>query len=217
MAFLPIYYYFILLSFIVSLIVYPSIKQSYLKFFPPFLFATLVIEYIGSYVGSLGKNNLIIYNFFAVVEICFYLYLISLIITNKKAKNIIRIAALLYSVFSVINIVFIQGIKGFPTISYSLGCLIIVAACIYYFLELFRLPKSIKLTKNPAFWICSGLMFFYCCGFPLFAFLSLWMKIDWVINSFESIVAILNIFLYSLFTIALLCSKTKYTSSSSSG
>jgi hypothetical protein len=106
--------------------------------------------------------------------------------------------------------------EKFHTVTYSLGCLAVVSACFYYFFELFRLPKSVKLIRNPAFWICSGLLFFYCCGFPLYAFISLWNRVRWVINSFGSIITILNIFLYSLFTIALLCSKTpKYSSSSS--
>lgn len=216
MSFLPVYFYFIALSFIVSLVVYPGNKYSYIKLFPPFLFISLAAESIGSYLSSVDRNNLYIYNFFSVFEFCFYLVVISLIINSPKAKQVIRVSAFAYLIISVTNILFFQGMNTLHTITYSLGCLVIVAACIYYFFELFRLPKSVKLIKNPAFWICSGLMFFYCCGFPLFAFVNLWSQ--WMINSFDSIITILNIFLYSLFTIALLCSKTqKYTSSSSSG
>ena len=121
---------------------------------------------------------------------------------------------MLYALTAVINIVFIQKMKAFHTVTYAFGCLLIVVVCIFYFLELFRNPKSVKLTSNPAFWICSGLLFFYCCGFPLYGLLNFISGISLIINNFFAIIIILNIFLYSLFTIAFLCRLKirKYTS-----
>lgn len=216
MIFLPIYIYFIILSLIASLFVYSDTRHPYLKLFPPFLLATLVAELSGFYMNRIGENNLFIYNYFTVLEFCFYMFFVSLVISKKKAKTIVRAGGLLYALISITNILFFQGTKMFHTITYSLGCLVIVVVCFYYFFELFRLPKSVKLSRNPAFWICSGLLFFYCCGFPLYAFINFWFRYKWMTQSFADIISILNIFLYSLFTIAFLCSKTrKYTSSSS--
>lgn len=219
MAFLPIYIYFIALSFLVSLSVFHKFRGFlfYLKLFPPFLFATLIAEISGSYLWSVGKNNLSLYNFFTAFEFCFYLWIISLVINNIRAKKIIRIVSVFYALSAIANILFIQKMKTFHTVTYSFGCLLVVAFCIYYFFELFRIPKSIKLKNNPAFWICSGLLFFYCCGFPLYGLINYWSGISTLItNSFDHIVTILNIFLYSLFTIAFLCIRTrKYTLSPS--
>jgi hypothetical protein len=216
MSLLNIYFYFIILSFIVSLFVYKYSSHTYLIYFPPFLLATLVGEFVASYLGYLGKNNVFIYNFFSVVEFCFYMLLVSNIIHTNKAKRIIRICSLLYAVIAISNILFFQGMKVFHTITYCLGCLLIVGVCIYYFFELFRSPKSIKLSRDPAFWICSGLLFFYCCGFPLYAFVNFWGQSEFMARSFGNIFTILNIFLYSLFTIAFLCSRTRnYISSPS--
>ena len=132
-------------------------------------------------------------------------------------KKIIRITILFYAITATTNIVFIQKMKTFHTVTYSLGCLLIVVFCIYYFLELFRLPKSVKLKNNPAFWICTGLLFFYCCGFPLYGLMNYWIGISkLILQNFSNIVTILNIFLYTLFAIAFLCIKTrKYTLSPS--
>ena len=208
MSFLPLYVYFIFISFLASLSVYlPStISYRYLKLFPPFLLATILIESIGSYIGSLRKSNLTLYNFFTVFEFCFYMYVVSLIITSKKMKKTIMVVIMLYTLISVINIIFIQEMRKFHTVTYAFGCLLIVATCVYYFFELFKLPKSPKLKNNPAFWICSGILFFYCCSFPLFGlsnFLSDISKL--IIKNIYKIVTILNIFLYTLFTIAFLC------------
>lgn len=208
MSFLPIYIYFIALSFFVSLSVFFTTEKTpvYLKLFPPFLLATLVIESIASYLSSMKVNNLAFYNFFTVFEFCFYLWVINLIIRNTLIKKVIKFTILIYCTVSIVNIIYIQHLKNFHTVTYALGCLLIVAACVYYFFELFRQPTSVNLNSNPAFWICSGLLFFYCCGFPLFGMFNILSNISrLIIRNFYNIIIILNIFLYTLFTIAFLC------------
>lgn len=208
MSFFNPYTLALMLSLVVSLSVFYRVNpsDSYLKLFPPFLFLTLLVELLGYYLRSHRQSNVLLYNFFSVVEFCFYLVIISLVIRSARIKKAIVITIALYTLTAMINILFIQKIKAFHTITYALGCLIVVAFCIYFFLELFRLPNSVKLTNNPAFWICSGLLFFYCCGFPLYALINYWGGISkFVLRNFVQILTILNVFLYSLFTIAFLC------------
>jgi hypothetical protein len=216
MSFLPLYVYFIAISFLVSLVVYfnrtPSFK--YLRIFPPFLFGSLVVEVVGSYFSSIGRNNVILYDVFSTIEFCFYLWIISILITDSRVKLIARLTIPVYVIITTLNVLYFQGPRIFHTATYSLGCLLIVIFCIYYFYELFRNPKSVKLNNSPEFWICSGLLFFYCCGFPLYGFLNYWG--EFIRTNFILIFTILNIFLYSLFTIAFLCVRTRrYTLSSS--
>ena len=215
MSFLPSYTYFIAISLLVSLLVYKKPTRFYLKLFPPFLLLTLIAEIYASWLYTVGKNNTAIYNFFSTFEFCFYLFIISIIIKEITVKRIIRVTVLLYAIAAVINIVFILKMKEFHVTTYTVGCLLIVVFCIYYFGELFRFPEQGKLLHNPAFWICSALLFFYCCGFPLYGLINQWNGISrLVLEHFVDIVTILNIFLYSLFTIAFLCTRTrKYTSS----
>jgi hypothetical protein len=215
MSFLPTYIYFIAVSFIASLSVFFIRKDnfSYLKFFAPFLMLTILAEAYCSYLWSNDKNNVELYNFFSTFEFCFYVFIISMLIKNARMRKIMRLSIIFYIPLATINILFIQGITRFHTITYSLGCLLVVSFCIYYFFELFRFPQSEKIIYNPAFWICSGLLFFYCCGFPLYGLINIWSDISkLVVQNFDKIVTILNIFLYTLFTIAFLCSrKKKYT------
>ncbi len=70
-----------------------------------------------------------------------FIFVISLIINNIQKKKIIRIILVLYALIAVVNIIFIQKMKAFHTVTYALGCLLIVVVCIYYFLELFRNSK----------------------------------------------------------------------------
>jgi hypothetical protein len=207
-------------SFIASLSIYFGQKDhnNILRFFPPFLLSTIVVELTGTYLLSNNRPNVSLYNFFTAFEFCFYLFFVSTIIANSKIRLLLRYIIIIYAAFAVINIFFVQGMKSFHTVSYAFGCLLVVAACIYYFFELFKYPKSLKLTGSPTFWICSGLLFFYCCGFPLYGMFNYLNGISkLIIQNFHNIVVILNIFLYSLFTIAFLCrlKVRKYTLSPS--
>ncbi len=212
---LRLYIYFIAISFLASLLVYNKKKTPlYLNLFPPYLFLTLTAETWGTYLWSMGKNNLLLYNLFTTFEFCFYFWVISEMIKSKKIKKVVLLTIPFYILCVVINFIWGQTLASFHTITYSLGCLLIVIFCIYYFLELFRLPKSVKLQKDPSFWICAGLLFFYCCGFPLYGLINYWSEISiLVVLNFDKIFTLLNIFLYTLFTIAFLCTRTeKYTS-----
>ena len=212
MSFLPTYYYFILASFLASLTVYAwSYRKIYLQVFPFFLFITLVIEAFGSYASAHGKNNMYLYNYFSTFEFLFYMWVISRIISSRRMRSLMWIIMGTYAIITVLNILLIVKKTELHVTTYATGCLLIVMFCIYYFLELFRRPKSIQLSRTPEFWICSGLLFFYCCGFPLYALITFWG--DLVIANFVFIITILNSFLYSLFAIAFLCrvNSRKYT------
>jgi hypothetical protein len=215
---LPPFVFVITICFLVSLSVYYKLdaSYSYLKFFPPFLLASLLTELLGPYLNYKRIPNLNLYNFFSTFEFCFYLWVISLMIQNKRFRLIIRLSIPVYAAAAVINILFIQQMKTFHTVTYATGCLLVVAACICYFLELFRLPTFEQLGRSPAFWISSGLLFFYCCSFPLYGLINSWSGIKLIVNNFLKIVNLLNIFLYSLFTIAFVCIRTRKSTSSSS-
>jgi hypothetical protein len=211
MFFDKIYMFFMAGCFLISLIVYRNRKEepAYLKLFPPILLISLVVELLGFYMSRRAQNNLALYNFFSVFWISYYLAVLSFIISNRTVKRIIWVAIGVYVVMALVNIIFIQKLRTLHTVTYSLGCLLIVFFCIYYFLELFRNTRSVNLKTNPAFWICSGLLFFCCCGFPLYGFINVWAKIPFIVKSFQHIVSILNIFLYTLFSIGFLCNRTR--------
>jgi hypothetical protein len=212
------YHYCLFICLLISLHVYRdnAASYSYLKFFPPLLFSALIVELWGSFWGLQGVRNAMLYNLFFLQWVCIYLGILSLIITNIIVKRIVWGFIVAFGIYTAVNGLYIQGMKVPTTVTNSFGCLLIVAVCIYYFLELFRRPKSVDLKHNPAFWICTGLLFYCCCAVPLYGFYSLWMDTPIVRNNLGHINNFINIFLYTLFTIGFLCLKTpKYSSSSS--
>jgi len=204
---MPLSFYFELISFLVSLLLFrSSIRKTYLKIFPFYLLLTLIVEILGEILNSKKIHNLWLYNFFTIVEFIFYFWVIRKIIQNKKVKKIFLFVLITYPVCAITNILFIQKINHFHSFTYAMGCLLIVACCIYYFYELFLLPHSVSLIKQPAFWICTGLLFFYTFTFPIYGLTNFVLGLPRVIiRNLESVIKILNVFLYSMFSIAFLC------------
>ena len=177
----------------------------YLKTFPFFMLITLIVEITAWLLLQYKINVTLLYIVFTSFEFMFYLFVIAYSIYNLKVRKIILWLLAVYPVLVLLNRLFIQQ-KSFHTITYSIGCLLVVAACIFYFFELFQSTHSVNLIKEPAFWICSGLLFFYCCTFPL---IGLWNYLHnlpgIILKNLNDILTFLNILLYSLFSIAFLC------------
>ena len=72
----------------------------------------------------------------------------------------------------VINIFFIQRNDLFNPINFTIGTVITVILCIYYFFELFQKTEAQSLTRLTSFWIVSGILFNVVLIFPIFALVS---------------------------------------------
>ena len=111
-------------SFLASLTVYYRLDpvNSFLKYFPPFLLATILVEFVGTYLQTTRRTNVLLYNFFTSFEFCFYLWIVSLIINNRTVKKTIYVVMVIYFLTATINILFIQK-KVFHTVTLCLNYL----------------------------------------------------------------------------------------------
>jgi hypothetical protein len=205
---IPFYIYFIALSLVVSVLSTVNNKTErpiYLRVFPYYLCITLVIESVGVYRWSHGFSTTTLYNFFGLFEFSFYFVILHEVIRSKRMKVVVKSFFLIYPLLFLINIMFIQ-VSGFASITYVLGCLLVSSICVYYFYELFESSHSVELIREPAFWLCTALLFFYCCTFPYFGLANFLIDFPEIImNNIAVLLNLMNSLLYSLFTIAFLC------------
>jgi len=184
----------------------PAPDEPWLKVFSAFLFINFLLDSTLDFMAMHNFNNVLFGNLVDMFVFSFYLYLVRRIVQGRKAKYVFRYFQIFYICASVINLFLVQKTVAFNTMTYCFGCLLIVSSCIYYFWELFQLRSSVNLLRQPSFWICSGLLFFYACSFPmqgLLNFINAMPKL--IIQNLLIIFILLNSFLYLSFTIAFLC------------
>lgn len=212
MTHLSDYFFYILpiasaIPFLASLTIFlqPS-PERYLKQFSFFLFINCILEIVTNLMAMNNINNLFLINLMSMVVLAFQLYLVQEIVRGRKAKKVFLYSLLTYLLLSLANFFLVQKTSVFNTITYCLGCLLIVSACIYYFWELFQSRYFVNLLRQPSFWICSGLLFYYACSFPVQSLQNFFNALPKVIlQNLFIIFILLNIFLYLSFTIAFLC------------
>lgn len=203
------YHYFLIISLFASLW-RPSIEdeRNNLRYFPIFLLITLVGELYAAYLRSHHQSNLFLYNIQTVFEFEFYFFFLGKLFKQYTKSKIITVIIYLYLLLALTNIFFIQGKFVFHSYTFNLGCFIIIPLCIIYFIYLLRFSKSPTLTKEPEFWIVTGIFFYHTMMLPIFGIHSL------ISNLSKSIKIILfymvhfvNISQYILFTIGFLCKR----------
>lgn len=195
------------ICFLASLsLLFQRLLPYYLRLFTVFMLITLIVEWIGAAFRDKYPSEITnLYSFFNAFEFEFYLFIIRMVIISKKIKNVLLYVLSFYPFMVFINL-FLVNDGDFHTMAYSFGCLLIVSSTIYYFYEIFQLPKSVNLVREPAFWICTALLFYYCCTLMIFGLWNVIRQLSTVIYyNIRGIMSILNILLYSLFSIAFLC------------
>jgi len=196
-----------LVCFAVSLVNYLSKNGPlYLKIFPVFLLLELVFEYEAFQMAHRHQNNLFLYNIIMIIEFSFYFFFFYSVYRLSAAKKTVLFLMAGYLAGALINIFFIQGMKVFHTYSFMIGCLLVIAGSIYYFLQMFRYPRTGSIMRDPAFWIASALLFYYACVLPVYGVLNYISSMSRYFNhTMKFIINFMNILLYSLFTLAFLC------------
>lgn len=216
--------YFEILSLLFAVIFYLNNRNNkLLSYFVPFLFLTVVVELIGWRWGSnadfVRRIRYGMYNIFTTVEFIFYT---SLFYTHFKIKNLKRFTLFfipLYIILVLINFLFIQGFnRTFHSYTFLIGSFFIVIFCCCSFYEAV-LPDKIddQLSKQPFFWICSGLLIYYLGSVIINALFDYLTSNDLRIEGIRIYGIInnsLNVILYSSFCIAFfLCRDNKKISS----
>jgi hypothetical protein len=208
----PIFFWFELLGFLVSLLVFRKLRGSFLVYVAPFLFIVVAGEYIGGYMKFVvHTRNGWLYNILNFIEISFWtLFFLNYTrsITLKKTSIILFV---LFISFGLINIFFIQGWKSFNNYTLITGSAILIFQSGLYFYELLKNDEALNLIRIPAFWIACGAFFFFIGTFFNFSLYGYLRKVQ-VQNGthiFDLIIFNLNIVFYSCITIGLVVTPKK--------
>ena len=217
-----IHLYFQIFSLLFAIFSYKQKRNKIQLYFIPFLFVTVIVEFIGTWYLFKGYKNYWMYNVFTTSEFLFYSAIFYINLKRFIPRKIVFWFVPFYLTIVIANMLFIQGFnKTFNTYTFLLGSFFIVVFCCFFYYESV-LPEQIdqQLSKQPFFWICSGLLIFYLGSVIINALFEYLRNNDLQIEGIKIYGFInhsLNVILYSSFCIAFyLCPDNKKISSSPS-
>jgi hypothetical protein len=165
------------------------------------------------YTTGLGIHNNIILNIWGPGEFSFYFFVIRQVIVSKKVRKLILYITIAFVIFAYINLFFFQHNDLFNPVNFTIGTVIAVIFCIYYFFELFQKTEAQSLVRLPSFWIVSGILFNVVLIFPIFALISFMDQLSKanqrtsliILNNIVAIFNIISVLTYTLYSIGFLC------------
>jgi hypothetical protein len=118
-------------------------------------------------------------------------------------KKTIFIASSVSLAIAIANMIFIEGINDYPSLSNTVLSILITCFSLLYFYQLFTRQEFVHIEKQSLFWINAGMLFYFAINIFLFMLfkriLSEHQESLYMINNITNIIA--NV----LFTVGLLC------------
>ncbi len=212
---LPLHIYFEIGALIVCIFFWRKISDTKLQWLLPYMIFIVAVELTGRYLRrELGEVELnqMLYNISIPVEYMFYTYIFLLHYGNKTFKQIARVFLVLFPIFVIVNILFIQGFNEYNSNIVKAGTFCMIVFSCFFFSDMINSEIKKHVLKQPMFWVATGVLLFNAGEF-LFS-----ISIDYLFDKFPmetfkvfgSIIFKLICMLYTCISIAVICSETTH-------
>lgn len=140
-------------------------KPGYMRSFLVYAIGNELAE-VSAMVTSSSKT--IGYGIFTAFELLYFVYFLSQLIESRK---IIKLNWCLSAIFLALFLAY-----EFHKIYFGGGWLlvfesaILISLCLAYFTELYLKPTDLNLWNEPAFWMVTGILFYFACLIPILFF-----------------------------------------------
>lgn len=193
--------YLALVTLIIGCITYASYSHTKAKYFILSIIYAVFTEFFGEYFNNLfGMLNYPVFNTFTIIQITFFLWWFQLLLESKNRKKIIKTFILLYWIFSIWNIFYMQSfLLGFQSYTYGVGVVFLLIAICFYFIETFSKDIILNITDSTIFWFVLGILLFYGTFMPFMFASELFLNVDkWI---YSLVLFSLNFIMYSCYAI----------------
>jgi len=217
-----------IIAAITGILLLKKYKNSNTKYFIYFLIYVTILELIGSYPdylakytflsdikvaleGTLFESNYWWFSiFWKIGSALFYSFYFIKILKTKLYIKMIKLSSILFFISSIIYIAINWSdffISTLPFIS-IFGATIIILCVIFYFLEMLQSDTILTFYKSINFYISTTILIWWLVITPIVFYDVYFSTADWnfVILKWQ-IYLLMNIFMYSSFTIALIWCK----------
>ena len=118
-------------------------------------------EVAGHLIGYYHGKNYWLYNIFDVLFISALAHILGRILDSSFWKRAVQMFLILFPAFTLANIIFVQKMSQYNSVSFMAGGVFIILLSIAYFLQLFHSEDTSNIGKDPFFFICSGLLVYF--------------------------------------------------------
>ncbi len=202
--------FFVWLSTITAFIIYRRTWSFCFSLLAIFVIIYALLDTAGNIIAFKNINNHFYYNIvhtivFIVVPYFFYCQL-----GEPFLKKIIPFYFIIFPLFVIIDILWIQDVLKFLTYSYVLGGSFIILLSVAYLWQLYTREETINIFRDPVFWFSLAYLFYFAVSVPYFGMLNyLWQNYPnftslYYLIIFDSTICLHNI----LLTVGFLCMKT---------
>ena len=177
-----------------------------MNYLPLILLTILLFEISIKLIHKPGENNILFYNIISVIEFTFFLYFFQEVIPFHKTKIIIKILKISIPIICFVNIVFIQGIHTFHTITYIFTALILIIIGVLFFYQTFKKTEIVKLQNESSFWITTAIIFFYTSSISIMGIINYAAILPKsIIIQMHNVLISVNCFFYLMLIFAFTC------------
>ncbi len=149
-----------IIAFITGICVFHSIRPPFLKLLIPLLLVTIFVE---NYLIIVFDANFV-YNIYSLIDMGVWFYLFYCILTRKKIRVLIIIAATICFSYALIELLYLRSWTLWRADSFRIYNLSIILFATLYFYEINK-KEYHNIFIDPLFWISSACFLFHLLFF----------------------------------------------------
>jgi hypothetical protein len=154
-----------------------------------------------------SKNNRWIYNLSIIPQYLLYMAVYYFIIRNVVIKKTILITSVLFSIFTIVNIIYWQTLYDVNSYTHLIADCIILLLSFVYFEQLKKEKEVVKLSLQPMVWISFGACVYHLLNIPYLFGMNYLVKNNFIsfAYSFHYFYLIFQCIMYISYAKAFLC------------
>ena len=169
----------------------------------------LILWFIGHVSRVLWETNLPAFHLYVWVEFCFLIQIYQKGLARFAPRTLFLGIMAAFTLLFVVNGVWINGFSNMPSLTLTVETLTLIGMTFLYFVKIFQEMRIVQLERQFMFWFSAGNLLFFSMNSLLYIFSSFVnQQATEVALQIWGIRAALLIFIYLMYTIALLCKET---------
>lgn len=181
-----------------------------LKIAALFFLVSSMFDWVLEFTKMVANNNLPAIHLFIVISIMFFAAIYYYAFFNPFLKKTVIILAAIALLIVIFNIIFIEGIWEYPSMSNTVLGVLLIFFSLAYFYQLLNRQEFIHIEKQGLFWINAGVLFYFSINLFLFMLLRRIIAAHQQ-QDYYMIHIITNIIANVLYSVGLLCKPQRTT------